>query len=280
MWKRLFEQNLEQQKNCDHKVLAETAYYMQLASLDRRTETGEWIPSCRTMCFRKLIGDRYLAFSMDKRSHKIETELKHSQWVELCSYFPLTKQQFRFRGKAFSVGPSLGESCLPPSPSPSSSSASSPSSSIDWFKERLLLYQHHTSDFMRANFAWECHPGHKRDRYLERSSQPSDIEYRLHGDYTRPFLRQLRDYTSEEVLSQSDLFISEEERCSEMIYHDRALSNFFMLIVQVDSVDHINLGTFPFERHLYRKPDERQQQQQGDSDISTSQEMVCIDVYP
>ena len=273
MWKLLFEQNLKQQTSCGHKVLEETAAYMQLASLDI-IETGELVPSCRTMCYRKLIADRYLIFSVDKRSHKIEEELKHSEWVEICSYFPLTKQQFRFRGKAFSVGPSPEESCLPPSPI-------DPSLSIDWFKERLLLYQKHTSDFMRANFAWECHPGQVRDRCLERPSHPSDIEYRLHGDYTRPFIRRLRDYTCDEVLAQPDLFVSDEERHSEMIYHDRAMSNFFMLIVQIDSVDHVDLGTFPFERHLYRILDEQQQQQQQPSDSTTlPRETACIDVYP
>jgi hypothetical protein len=239
MWKQLLETNIFKQEACDLKAIAESARYFQLATLNV-LDTGEYVPSCRTVCFRKFIGDRWMAFSVDKRSRKVEHEFKQSQNVEVCCYFPLAKQQFRLRGVMFLISnPSEESQLVPPS---------LPDIQVDWQKERLLLYQEHISNHMRASFAWECHPGHYRDRHLEFLSRQDSIEYRLHGEFTQPFLPQLRDYTK----VTNHVFVSEEESVCEMTYHNRAMENFVMLVVRIDCVDHLNLDQFPFERQFYQ----------------------------
>ncbi|MFT6895776.1 MAG: pyridoxamine 5'-phosphate oxidase [Paraglaciecola sp.] len=68
--------------------------YFQLATID-----AQGIPNCRTMVFRGFgEGSDTLVMHTDLRSDKIQP-LKYQNTVEVCWYFPLTREQFRLQGK-------------------------------------------------------------------------------------------------------------------------------------------------------------------------------------
>jgi PPOX class probable FMN-dependent enzyme len=70
------------------------ARYAQLATV---REDGR--PSNRTIVYRGFLDEtNKLTFVTDRRSKKIN-ELNHSPWVELCWYFPQTREQYRIAGK-------------------------------------------------------------------------------------------------------------------------------------------------------------------------------------
>jgi pyridoxamine 5'-phosphate oxidase len=68
--------------------------YFQLATID-----AQGIPNCRTMVFRGFGEDsERLVMHTDLRSDKIQT-IKDQTTVEVCWYFPVTREQFRLQGK-------------------------------------------------------------------------------------------------------------------------------------------------------------------------------------
>lgn len=68
--------------------------YFQLATID-----ADGTPNCRTMVFRGFAEDSdRLLMHTDLRSDKIQT-LKYQNTVEVCWYFPVSREQFRLQGK-------------------------------------------------------------------------------------------------------------------------------------------------------------------------------------
>ncbi|MFQ3235904.1 MAG: pyridoxamine 5'-phosphate oxidase [Paraglaciecola sp.] len=68
--------------------------YFQLATID-----AQGTPNCRTMVFRGFDEDSdELLMHTDLRSDKIQT-LRYQNTVEVCWYFPVTREQFRLQGK-------------------------------------------------------------------------------------------------------------------------------------------------------------------------------------
>jgi general stress protein 26 len=61
------------------------------------TVTAQGLPSVRTVVVRAVEGQRVLIAS-DARSAKV-ADLRRSPLAELCWYFPLTREQFRLRGR-------------------------------------------------------------------------------------------------------------------------------------------------------------------------------------
>lgn len=67
--------------------------YAQLATVD-----PEGRPHNRTIVFRDFAGDTdTLEFITDQRSEKV-AQIQQQPWVELCWYFPQTREQFRLAG--------------------------------------------------------------------------------------------------------------------------------------------------------------------------------------
>lgn len=55
-------------------------------------------PANRTVTFRSFISRDRLLFSADARSEKL-SHIERQPWVELCWYFPESRQQFRLAGR-------------------------------------------------------------------------------------------------------------------------------------------------------------------------------------
>jgi pyridoxamine 5'-phosphate oxidase len=76
-----------------NKTVAQSRYF-QLATID-----DQGAPNCRTMVFRGFgEGSDRLIMHTDLRSDKIQP-LKYKKIVEVCWYFPVTREQFRLQGK-------------------------------------------------------------------------------------------------------------------------------------------------------------------------------------
>lgn len=88
----LLERAIEKNLNADFR-------HVQLATIDT-----DGHPACRTVVFRHLdTGTERLFFITDQRSHKV-AEIRHRPRVEVCWYLPATREQFRLRGEAATVG--------------------------------------------------------------------------------------------------------------------------------------------------------------------------------
>jgi PPOX class probable FMN-dependent enzyme len=110
--------------------------FVQLATL---RENGR--PAVRTVVFRGFLGDtRRLTFATDGRSAKA-AELEQSPWAEVCWYFHLTLEQFRFSGTVVLVGPDTRDRAL---------------------REARVDVWREMSDESRLTYTWP-HPGRLRE---------------------------------------------------------------------------------------------------------------------
>ena len=81
--------------------------YVQLATVRENHR-----PAVRTVVFRGFLGEtHHLTFATDGRSEKV-AELEQSPWAEVCWYFPVTREQFRFLGTVTTVGTDVNDPVL------------------------------------------------------------------------------------------------------------------------------------------------------------------------
>lgn len=152
-----------------HRARPESRY-LQLATCDRQGR-----PSNRTVVFRgwQDPGD-WLWLATDARSAKVPELLAHP-WVELCWYFPKTREQFRLRGRAIALTadhaqPPLSATDPPwlPAIFPDSETA---------IQARQAAWQA-LSDAARQQFAWPA-PGQARSPDLDFTAPPPDPDQPL-----------------------------------------------------------------------------------------------------
>ncbi len=83
--------------------------YLQLATVDRQQR-----PTNRTVVFRGFWAEtNWLKFITDTRSQKF-MHIQEQPWVEVCWYFPKTREQFRIAGQLHAMIHDNDESSHPP----------------------------------------------------------------------------------------------------------------------------------------------------------------------
>ncbi|KAJ3089822.1 hypothetical protein HK102_005424 [Quaeritorhiza haematococci] len=207
-------------------------------------------PSCRTLAFRAFVEDlipvlstdisnpdktpndegkqevsSMLVFAVDARSAKI-SEISKNNGGELCFYFPETREQMRLRCNLHLVlsplqtTPTTNTVLRPITPLP-------PHGGTDWEELRLRLWSQ-LSPKARAQFVW---PQPKAPRH-----QSTDIEDGKLKETTTGWV---------ETLDEQDVSMEEARQT--------ALSNFALLLAEVESMDHLRLMDHPNRRILYNR---------------------------
>ncbi|MDZ8090264.1 MAG: pyridoxamine 5'-phosphate oxidase family protein [Nostoc sp. DedQUE12b] len=122
------------------------ARYLQLATLQANGR-----PANRTLVFRGFLEDtNQLKFITDNRSAKAD-QIQQQPWVEVCWYFPNTREQFRITGCLTLISSNDSDQVLQPA--------------------RIAMWQE-LSDAARLQFAWP-HPGKPRVHTPEAFAPPA-----------------------------------------------------------------------------------------------------------
>ncbi|KAJ3080248.1 hypothetical protein HK102_003191 [Quaeritorhiza haematococci] len=199
-----------------------------------------------------------LEFVTDVRSqcaHCTEDIAGETNFGEVCWYFPGTKEQFRLSGRLYQIAQenvAVLATSTPPPWAPKK---------IDWERERLRHWNA-ISPELRASFSWGVPGTPWDDQHLvaaedaqEITSLPSlqsdtNITANHTQQQTKPETKPQTGSTMQGGLATAVHSESDMQDLQEI--HDRALSYFGLLLMDVDHVDHLDMSVVPPLRTEYK----------------------------
>ncbi|KAI9205384.1 uncharacterized protein BJ171DRAFT_501944 [Polychytrium aggregatum] len=166
-----------------------------------------------------------IVFVLDARSGSVNDLLHGSNFGEVCWFMPETKHQYRLSGRLHLIV-SPHHSLVTNHMISDLSTSALDFPNMDWEKKRLEVW-HQISPLRRASFAWPS-PG------KEKSNDQEEYLKELHPLEINPALCEHHDAKTKQ-------------------WHEQALQNFCLLLLDVDGMDFLNLGAVPHVRTKFRR---------------------------
>eukprot|EP01097_Dermamoeba_algensis_P006919 TRINITY_DN4320_c0_g1_i5.p1 TRINITY_DN4320_c0_g1~~TRINITY_DN4320_c0_g1_i5.p1 ORF type:complete len:259 (-),score=55.47 TRINITY_DN4320_c0_g1_i5:37-813(-) len=203
-------------------------------------------PTVRTLVFRGFYEPPavppFLKFVTDRRSEKV-THIQSSPFVEVCWYFPITREQWRISGKLSIIGK---EVCI-----------NHTGVNLDMLEEERKLSWSKMSDAGRSSFAWPT-PGEERgeDDSLFISALPPNEETKAE--------KRNEDVTKGGGSEQSSAlfgFSSKEELKTAV---DQAYNNFCLVLLEPENLEVLCLKYNPTQkRWKFQQKKEEQKEEKA-----------------
>ncbi|KAG2176983.1 hypothetical protein INT43_007637 [Umbelopsis isabellina] len=226
------------------------AAYVQLSTI--RLDGS---PANRTVAFRGFAAEDHaeetgwesdlLLFTCDKRTEKMK-ELQHDSRVEIAWWMSKTGDQFRIRGRMHMIERGttdvVKDHIAPKQGTQLSSNASAPTSS---FLARLKHFAHSVG---KPDFSWEA----------ERLRQWYKISDDLRATFTWPHPGKDFEHNGRFIeklaieKTKDDGWFSHSDQAQQSLLEE-GYNNFVLLVVEVDSVDYVELYSMPCKRRVYTK---------------------------